>query len=353
MTTRNSRRRRLFFGGVCVVLGLLLGAVAAEVLTRVFWQGPLVTGSLVVNHPVLGSGLRQGACGTGVSPEFRVRYCVDREWGVRAADPSLSAAAHPVAVFGDSFVFGHGVEFAQVFTERLNAEQGRRLFFNAGIFNYGPDQEFAWARELRPRLKPALEIACFYEGNDFQDFGRFGLLTFGESGVAVGRAVDPAGESRRRLTGLFFYPWLCRLHLWGLAKAILQRRVTAPVAAPSGAANEISADTVARLAALYRQWSRDVDGRLLVVIIPDRQRFTAGTVKAETVALRQALAAEKVEAVDLADGQAVRTADMPGEPAALYYAADGHWTPQGHAWAAQGLRRQLHSRSEWRELIEK
>jgi hypothetical protein len=85
-----------------------------------------------------------------------------------------------ILVFGDSFVFGIGVDEPHVFTARLedllNREEssaGRYEVLNMGVSGYSTDQELILFEELAPRLAPDLVIlvACDndFEGNT-QDF---------------------------------------------------------------------------------------------------------------------------------------------------------------------------------------
>lgn len=88
-----------------------------------------------------------------------------------------------VLVFGDSFVFGVGVDEEHVFTTQLQESLTRRSgnpveVWNAGVIGYSTDQEYILFQELGPRFQPdvVLLVTCDndFEGNT-EDFvwGRY------------------------------------------------------------------------------------------------------------------------------------------------------------------------------------
>ena len=70
-------------------------------------------------------------------------YRIDSSYPLRIGSRTVDAylgSKDLIAVYGDSFVFGHGVEHHESFSELLNLEQKT---INCGVFGYGPDQGFA------------------------------------------------------------------------------------------------------------------------------------------------------------------------------------------------------------------
>ena len=329
-----SRRRHILFALITTVGAAGIALTLAEAAARLLYRGPLVTGSLIVADPELGFALRPGSCGRGVSPEFDVRYFIDRRLGVRTAEMAAQLpSAADLVVHGDSFVFGHGVEHDEVFTSLLAAKSPGTTIVNAGVFNYGPDQEFLWARRLRAEFPAALEWACSFEDNDIGDVTRYGLLQVTENGLRQQSPRDSVGPWRRRLTGLRFYPWLCRSWLWGWAKHVLVDSTMQ--AEPAAAADAVRSgqDPVRLLVSLYTRWQQEVGAdRFRVVFIPARDHFRRP--RADVDRLKRELQAAGIQFCDLAGAM---DAAAPARFEAGYYERDEHWNPAGHAWAAGNL----------------
>gem|GEM_PF-6298855 len=333
---RRSRGRHLLFALVALAGAGLIALAFGEFVARLLYRGPLVTGSLIVADPELGFGLRRGSCGRGVSPEFDVRYCIDRRLGVRIATPDARVpTTADVIVHGDSFVFGHGVEPGDVFTSLLAQQCSGTVLVNAGVFNYGPDQELLWARRVRQQCEAPLEWVCFYEGNDLQDLARFDLLRIAAAGLRQQPPIDAVGSWRRRLTGFWLYPWLCRSWLWSWAKQVLFSRVLAPAAVAPAVAAAAAPDQVQLLVRVYEQWQSEVGAdRFLVVLIPARDHFRMR--RPEVDRLKHQLRRAGIRFFDPAVTVPATTAAQ-AQFENNYYKTDPHWNAAGHAWAARCL----------------
>src|SRR5690606_5372855 len=93
-----------------------------------------------------------------------------REAGERSRRTHHTDERPVVLVLGDSFTFGHGVDYERTFVASLAAREPELRFVNEGVPGYGPVQyrqllELALARGTRPR---AVFVVLFV-GNDFQD----------------------------------------------------------------------------------------------------------------------------------------------------------------------------------------
>jgi len=315
------------------LLSLLICLAVAELILRMTFKGPLTTDSLVVNDPELAFTLRKGVDCWGISREFCVRYATDRELGLRTPTPECNLPAAPdLVVYGDSFVFGHGVNYGQVFTTLLAEELGGCTVVNAGIFNYGPDQSYLLAQRLRSRFDDPTELLVIYSGNDFDDINRFGIVRPGEQGPRFHAATDPGSKTRRVLTGLPFYRVLCRFRLWHLFRlSVLQRRgrtenldITSPDESPEGQPVD------KRLAIVLQAWSEQIGDDFLVAVVHDRTRSMVSS--PEMAYLRQRLSASGIRWREFAGP------DLSDDAfAQLYFHEDGHWNPSGHQWIASQM----------------
>jgi hypothetical protein len=330
-------KRKIFVFAVVTILGAtFLAVLTAEILARFFYSGPLVTNSLIVSDDNLAFSLRKGVECNGVSPEFTTHYAVDTKYGFRVSTASEMLPDHPdIIIYGDSFVFGHGVDYDKIFTSLLSNKFPEFTIINAGVFNYGPDQEFLLARRLRKTATPKMEIACFFTGNDFTDFGRFKILQFSADKISVGKPDDPAGNTRRTLSGLFFYPWLCQFYSWHLFKAVvIERRFRSAVPAKEKKEEELSAaekKKIYNIAKMYSIWRKEANNHFLLVLFPDQNFFTGKNRR--FILLKRYLTDMRVNFLDLSE----KADDNKKIFRAMYYPIDGHWNSKGHVWAAKNI----------------
>lgn len=182
--------------------------------------------------------------------------------GLRGPEVPLEKApgSRRVVVFGDSFVFGLGVDEEHLMTAHLQrfltATQGRPVeVVNAGVAGYATDQELILFRELGPRLRPDLVILVMCD-NDFEenleDFvyhryykPRFRLVSgrLKEEGVPVPRLFRAQGI---RL-------WMAeRSNLWNLFRTSTLFGSAFEV----GAASPSDQDPMALMLALTREFAR-------------------------------------------------------------------------------------------------
>jgi hypothetical protein len=88
----------------------------------------------------------------------------------RAAPPENPADAAPqVAVLGDSFAWGYGVERHERFSDRLEASLRGSNVQNYGVCGYGTDQELLVLRQSALKIAPKVVIVEFAVGNDLDD----------------------------------------------------------------------------------------------------------------------------------------------------------------------------------------
>jgi lysophospholipase L1-like esterase len=168
-------RTKLLFSGTALLALAVIGAVvlaAGEAAVRALAprSDPVKLGVRLE-----GSERRHGlkpnlrAVQTGVLVEtnslgFREReYPLERVPGVRR-----------ISVLGDSFTFGVGVEFSEIFAkrleERLNRERGPHEVINFGVSGYNTSMELATLREIAGRFRPDLVILG-YVLNDTERVG--------------------------------------------------------------------------------------------------------------------------------------------------------------------------------------
>lgn len=186
------RKKMLFSGTALLALALVAGVVLAVGEAAVRAAAPR-SDPVKLGVRLEGSERQHGlkpnlrAVQTGVLIEtnslgFREKeYPLERVPGVRR-----------IAVLGDSFTLGVGVEFSEIFAkrleERLNRERGPHEVINFGVSGYNTRMELATLREIAGRFKPDLVIL----GYVLNDTERFGPAAEAQEGAAPRSALSAA-----------------------------------------------------------------------------------------------------------------------------------------------------------------
>lgn len=120
--------------------------------------------------PHLGWQMAPDWHGTHVHYDFDVRYTINGRGLRGAAWPGGVAGSAPrVAVLGDSFTFGLGVDDDETFVERLNAADSGAIFLNAGIVGYSTDQQLLYLRDRLASWQVDRLVLVVYLANDLLD----------------------------------------------------------------------------------------------------------------------------------------------------------------------------------------
>lgn len=171
------RRRRRRLRLLLVAASTLASFGLAEIAWRVLRPAPddrsvAATGDqyhFYRHDPRLGWANAAGAHGTFARDEFRYEVRINSH-GMRQREVALAKTPglRRIAVLGDSFVWGIGVDDEQRFTERLE----RRLFgvevLNFGVSGYAPIQHLLDLDRVLA-FAPDLVVLTFCLGNDFVD----------------------------------------------------------------------------------------------------------------------------------------------------------------------------------------
>ncbi|HEY2838147.1 MAG TPA: SGNH/GDSL hydrolase family protein [Pirellulales bacterium] len=155
-------------------LSVLLALLACEVGLRVAGYSPTYINPMGSFHdadPVCGHRGRPNIDVRFASKEFDVRIVHDAIGFRRLESPRPSASdARRVCVFGDSFVWGWGVEQGECYADQLQARLRDRRIENFGVNNVGTVAEYElFASECRDRLKPGDVVLLTFCTNDFLD----------------------------------------------------------------------------------------------------------------------------------------------------------------------------------------
>lgn len=173
--------KRVAFRIVALLLAGLVGLVSAEWLLR--WRQRSIANSdhpdpgLVQYDPRLGWRLTPGWRGRHTHHDFDVSYTIDPS-GFRF-DPAQpkEKRGRLIAVVGDSFTFGLGVNDDQTFVSLLN-QKGTNTYLNLAIPGYSNDQEALLIEDEMPTRHPDEVLLVAYVGNDLIDNQRARPIQF-------------------------------------------------------------------------------------------------------------------------------------------------------------------------------
>lgn len=171
-TSRRVRLRWFVRLLVCVQLFFLLAG--SELVVR--WQQSRIRNSdrldpgIAHYDPELGWKLTPNWTGSHRTFDFTVRYTIN-EAGLRADSPlPFDRRGKLVAVVGDSFAFGLGVNDDQTFVHLLNqSARDQATFVNFSVPGYSTDQEALLIERDVLRWKPDVIILAVYVANDLFD----------------------------------------------------------------------------------------------------------------------------------------------------------------------------------------
>lgn len=255
----------------------------------------------------------------------------------RRYDPKAPVRQGATALWlGDSFTFGHGVNYEQTWIGQLDGlEHARHHHVNAGVVAYGPTQYRAVLEDLLPSM-PELSLVCVatFLGNDFHD-------TFWEKDLPMTTGImdDEGGFMSWIRKSLHSYRLISRV-LHALAgKKTGQQFALIDLYTPENWKQEPLLEAVR----LYREAfvgmaeacaSHSIP--LVVFVIPTpamiREYRLHGPADSVEVADERGTL---FRAMSILEGLGLRVVDTTAtlaahDPEALFFRYDGHFTPEGH-----------------------
>lgn len=303
--------RRLPRRALALLCGCAIALLAAEAgyrWLRVDSLGPTTNPRYVVHDELLGWRYRPGARARHRTQEFDVPIEIGphgfRGPGWPPRDPNRPL----VLVLGDSFAFGWGVSWQNVFSERLAARHPEWSVRNAAVSGYGTDQELLLLEELAPRLQPDAVVVVFCP-NDLEEITSSRIYGHPKPWFALrgGEAVlvEPAGPEG---------PLARHSALWRALVKRFASRVPTPM--------DPLPKRRALLRALLCSFPPAAGGAPVLVVGSDDALEGLGTAACGVTPL---------------DPSSVLAA--PGPP--VTYPRDGHWTAEGHRRIAEWLEPRL------------
>jgi lysophospholipase L1-like esterase len=147
----------------------LLCVVLAEGLLQIIRRQPETSFEF---DPLLGWNAKLHFTGRQRSPEFDVLVRTNGQRMRESKDFALDTDAYRITVVGDSFVWGHGVEEEERFTERLEEKLGPGFeVLNFGIAGFGSGQQLLKLQQDVLLFRPDLLVVAFFL-NDLVELSR-------------------------------------------------------------------------------------------------------------------------------------------------------------------------------------
>lgn len=323
--------------------------------------------------------LRKGYSGVGRSMEhpgatFPVHV---NSFGFRGNE--LDAGKPVVLVVGDSFTFGVHVRdeeaYPAVLDRLLQASHPGHQVVNAGFAaGFETDQHYVWLKHNLGRLKPRVVVLGVFPGNDILGINREAWADRDARGLP-GRWLDPhirvaadgtlestAGAAQGPLDTAYRVPLLRNSHVFILAAAAADRvwrrltRATSPAERRLQHLFGVYSQEFVEKEAVFvdlvqgiRSLCEQSGARFLVALLPinfmvERDKLEL-VIPAETLRdrptayfarLKGLLAARSIPVVDIEE-------EMRNAGPGPYFPANGevHFSPRGHALAAQGIHDRL------------
>jgi lysophospholipase L1-like esterase len=360
----NLSTRQVVHACITVLIGTLLGAAAVEFglryYTRYVQSQEQMTPGMLVYDPQLGWRMAANWQGRHVHFDFDVRYSTN-DRGLRGANWPRPTGSERIAVLGDSFTFGLGVNDDETFVQLLNAGGSGATYLNVGIAGYSTDQQLLYLRDRLATWQVDQLVLVVYLANDLLDnrlrfplqaeMGKPLFLT-GPSGLQLTNVADPTGpkppEERartlatevlgRELPGTWRNQWQITrsLGLTESAEPELLAGMAGRLAEP--------VDLFVQLVAGIRSLCTANNVGLRLVLMPGRSHveMPSSLSAAFQDELRRQIIARHEDLgtppIDLASRLRERFA-ATGEH--LFFPNEGHLNPAGHRAVAQLLRKAL------------
>lgn len=269
-----------------------------------------------VPDPALGWRMRPNIAFSVETDEYRVTYR-SNALGFRDGRRSEpKPGVRTIALVGDSFTFGTGVEFEQTFGALLEARLPATVVRNFALPGYGIDQMWVAARKMALPLDPELLIVAFI-GDDFTrslTAYRYGLGFNKPAFVLDGGRLRPETPEDRPLAWLSYVQNHSRL--WAGVRQVM--RLTG-YHYPIGRWWELNRSILDAIRADCRAAGTPV----LFVYLRTRGYRPFPTLAAY-------MTATSADFVDLGDQRL-------SPPRVLHYARDAHPNPEGHRDVAEAL----------------
>ena len=167
-----NKTREIFFAFLSIVFGLIFALVLAEWLLGIYserLQTDVMDPGLIRYNALLGWSLSPDWSGVHKRYDYEVTYTTNQFGFRHQSEYGASPPEKRIAVFGDSFTFGLGVNDEETFVSRLNQSKSGIYYVNYAIPGTSTDQQLLLINQILEN-EPADEILLVvYLANDLID----------------------------------------------------------------------------------------------------------------------------------------------------------------------------------------
>lgn len=329
---------------------LLVGL--GELFLRLRWVAPSERStSAFATHPLYRNGPAPGAKGLQVTSEYACSF-ENNLLGFRGPLPDIDpdVGGPRLLVLGDSQTFGLGVSNGETFCDALRRDLPGVEVLNAGSNGYGTRESLAILHHLGPAWHPQVAVLVFF-WNDLEDNVKHPLPEFGLDDDGHVQRIDPfpadfdplalrppTSSRPQPASGMRLGKFL-KEGLRGLRYryfGIKRRTIRTPE----------QSEAAWRVASALLRWTKaradEIGCRLVVAALPDHNQVDPAAVIRNIEPINidvQARLFAECAALDIASVDLLpplrEAFARGGSP--LYYYADRHLTPRGHAVVGQAL----------------
>lgn len=349
----------LIFAGLIAGLLLIEGGlrIAAFILKRptVFY---IETGNIYKYNPIWGWELIPNTQSEIRTLDYNVIYKINANGFRDDKNYSFSKKIKRIAVLGDSFTFGIGVDNNKTFSKILEEKSGCEVL-NMGVSGYSPSQYLLGLEKKGLKYNPDAVIVSIYTGNDIYDTG-LAQKTTGlrrnkpyfnlEDGKLILKGVPvPKKEEffdismNNYVKNQKFYndiQWFVKWKIYALIKIFL-KEYTYSLWEKLGVLNSVEdyEDSLQIIGATLDRARTDLDNlggkRKLVVLIIPPSGIKYGRLQRDMIKrLVQILEEKKITYINLLP-EVLKSKN-------LYFSNDGHFNEKGQYLAAEELYKVLH-----------
>jgi len=315
---------------------------------------------LIRYHAIRGWQLSPNWAGEHRHYDYSVRYTVNAQGFREPSTPFYKGQI--IALVGDSFTFGLGVNDAETFSAQLNKSDRTNTYLNFGIPGYSTDQELLFLESEILDIQPDIVVLFFYLGNDLLDnvldyplqaeqakpFFSLNNETLTLQNTPIPRASKSAKLRTTTLQAIIFGDELVAMEPWWAGLARSSRILRLLLGDHARVNSEVVKDLLTtrlvqqrRLASALitriREQVTASGARLIIAPLPGRSFIRApGSYSAlfqDHVRNFVASLAESngLEVIDVADELLAQNVD----DVVLFHPNEGHLTVEGHAAVAR------------------
>lgn len=171
MVRKMHKFRKMLINAGLVLIVILLFFSFFEIFLRIIGMNCLITDKT-------GAGI-YNLTGDEYSmkPNYNGRFkCLEFDTSIKTnsdgyRDNEFNISGKKILLFGDSIVFGQGIEQGKTFADILENETSKYGFsvYNLGVPGYSPKDYIAQYDQYSKKFNPEFVIVALYEGNDAQE----------------------------------------------------------------------------------------------------------------------------------------------------------------------------------------